>query len=170
MKKPLFAITALTFMSACTTAPQSTDELRSAVRGGAFLSEMQTHKVSRNYSAVVGSLRAGAQKCMNRNVEVKGYYSPGPNMAPVMQVSRTYYKTSVRNRGNSSELAMHRRNGNGGTVLGMPQEGYAYVVDAMPAGGGTQLNIYGGKMGYGKLNKAVLQWARGGAIRCPELP
>ena len=153
------------------SAPQTADEMRAAVNGGAMFSEQTTQKVARSYSAVVASVRKGADKCMNRNVQQSFTSSPGPGFAPVRQTMNFFYSTDVRSRGTFTEVAMHKRIGNGGNnILGMKQEGIAYVADIHPVSGGAELKFYGGKFGYGPINKAVAQWAKGGAIRCPDLP
>lgn len=97
--KSRFALGFVTLMavSGCSvmSAPQSPAELRAAVNGGGFLTEATTTKVARNYAAVVASVRAGAKKCMNRNVQHTSVSSPGPGMAPVRSVINMYYKTDV---------------------------------------------------------------------------
>ena len=170
--KAVSALGAVMVLAGCLgSAPQTADEMRAAVNGGAMFSEQTTQKVSRSYGAVVASVRKGVDKCMNRNVQQNFTSSPGPGFAPVRQTMNFYYSTDVRSRGKFTEVAMHKRIGNGGTnILGMKQEGIAYVADIHPAAGGTELKFYGGKFGYDPINKAVAQWARGGAIRCPELP
>jgi hypothetical protein len=170
--KAVSALGAVMVLAGCLgSAPQTADEMRAAVNGGAMFSEQTTQKVSRSYGAVVASVRKGVDKCMNRNVQQSFTSSPGPGFAPVRQTMNFYYSTDVRSRGKFTEVAMHKRIGNGGTnILGMKQEGIAYVADIHPAAGGTELKFYGGKFGYDPINKAVAQWARGGAIRCPELP
>lgn len=173
--KSRFALGFVTLMavSGCSvmSAPQSPAELRAAVNGGGFLTEATTTKVARNYAAVVASVRAGAKKCMNRNVQHTSVSSPGPGMAPVRSVINMYYKTDVASKGNFTEVAMYKRMGAGGTdMFGNKREGFAYVADIHPANGGAELKFYGGKFGYGPINAAVAQWAKGGAIRCPDLP
>ena len=165
--KAVSALGAVMVLAGCLgSAPQTADEMRAAVNGGAMFSEQTTQKVSRSYGAVVASVRKGVDKCMNRNVQQSFTSSPGPGFAPVRQTMNFYYSTDVRSRGKFTEVAMHKRIGNGGTnILGMKQEGIAYVADIHPAAGGTELKFYGGKFGYDPINKAVAQWARGGAIR-----
>ncbi|QMU57537.1 MAG: hypothetical protein GKR98_04560 [Boseongicola sp.] len=165
-----FGILAGLAVAGCTPAPQSAAELRSAVNGGAFMSQQTTTKISRNYSAVVTSVRTGVRKCMNRTVVDEGYASTGYMNATQYYRTEVTYNTKVNSRRGFTELAMHKRVGNGQTVFGMKQEGFAYVADIHPASGGTELKFYGGKFGNGPINKAVEQWAKGGAIRCPDLP
>lgn len=157
-------------LSGCMTPPQSAEEVRKAVKGGGFLTEHTKHNVSRNYSSVVASVRAGAKKCMNRNFQQRYSSSPGPGFAPVMQTVNVYYSSTMKSKGKYTELALHRRVGSGRSLFGGKTEGFAYVADIHPANGGAQVHFYGGKFGYGPINKAVLQWAKGGAIRCPDLP
>ncbi|MXQ07261.1 hypothetical protein GQ651_05320 [Alphaproteobacteria bacterium GH1-50] len=169
MKKAILGLFALAAMAACTPVPQTAEEMRSVVKSGAFMSDFQSHKISRSYSAVASSIRQGTEKCFNRNIQTRSSYSPGPGMAPVMQVMNLYYSAKPRSTGSRMEVPVHRRNGNGKPVFGMEQQGIFYLIDVAPASGGTQIDLYGGKMGYGAMNKAVLSWARGGAIRCPDL-
>ena len=166
------ALGAIMALAGCMgSAPQTAEEMRAAVNGGAMFSQQTTQKVSRSYGAVVASVRQGVAKCMNRNVQQTFTSSPGPGFAPVRQTISFYYSTDVKSKGSFTEVAMHKRIGNGGTnILGMKQEGIAYVADIYPASGGAELKFYGGKFGYGPINKAVAQWASGGAIRCPDLP
>lgn len=170
MKHSLIALGAIAALAACTPAPQSAEEMRSAASSSAF-GQTTIQKVNRNYGDVVASLRAGADKCMNRNQRVDMPYRPGPNMPVMTQTMVSYYSTTVKSPGNRTELTMRKKMQ--GAILvggGKDNSGIAYLVDVTPASGGTQLKFYGGKMGYGQLNNAVLQWANGGAIRCPELP
>lgn len=170
MKHSIYALGAAIALAACTPAPQSASEMRAAASSSMF-GQTTTKKVSRNYGAVVSSLRAGAAKCLNRNQESRTQYRPGPNMPVMTQTMVSYYSASVRSSGNTSELLMKKKM-KGAIVLGAGKDNsmIAYVVDVTPAAGGTQLKFYGGKMGYGQLNDAVYQWASGGSIRCPELP
>ena len=170
MKKAILGLFALAAMAACTPAPQTADEMRSVVKSGAFMADFQSHKVARSYSAVAASIRQGTEKCFNRNVQSRSTYSPGPGMAPVMQVINLYYSAKPRSTGSRMEVPVHRRMGNGQpTLFGQDTQGIFYLIDVAPASGGTQIDLYGGKMGYGAMNKAVLSWAKGGAIRCPDL-
>ena len=172
MKKFLIAGVAFAALSGCLPSPpQTSDEMRKAVRGGAMFSEYQTTQINRSYSAVTASIRNGAAKCLNRNFEQRSTYSPGPGMAPTTQITRIYYKTDIKARGNMTEVAVHRRYGNGGrTILGQEMQGLSYLIDITPSGRGAKVETYGGTIGYGALDKAVLQWARGGSTRCPDLP
>lgn len=170
MKHSLIALGAVAALAACTPAPQSASEMRSAA-GSAMFGQTSVQKVNRSYGAVVASLRAGAGKCLNRNQRVDMPYRPGPNMPVMTQSMVSYYSTTVKSSGSKTELMM-RKKMQGAMLIGGGKDnsGVAYLVDVAPASGGTQLKFYGGKVGYGDLNKAVMQWANGGAIRCPELP
>ena len=168
MKKSLLALATFSTLAACAVAPtpQTAEEMRAAAP---VYGKVTTQNVSRNYGSVVASLRAGASRCLNRTVE-DVITTPSTLTMATTQVLRATYKTTFRSRGGGTEMATYVRRGNGGTVMGVKQEGIMYVVDAQPVAGGTQLKMYGGKNGFGPLNAAVLQWAKGGAIRCPELP
>jgi hypothetical protein len=91
-------------------------------------------------------------------------------MAPVTQVMNVYYKAEPRSNGSRMEVPVHRRMGSGKkTILGTDTQGIFYLIDVAPTSGGTKIELYGGKMGYGAMNAAVLSWAKGGSIRCPDL-
>lgn len=155
-------------LAGCMQGPQTVGEVRNFVdRGGAF-SKKSAISVPRSHAAVTASLRAGAKQCMNRTQTVSGW---GPGPAPGSRIytsTTTAYRGTVTTSGGKTELALYRE------VLGrgfLPQpKGYNYVVDAVPASGGTQVTFYGGRFGYGEINKAVESWVRTGQIRCPDLP
>jgi len=165
----IFLMGAALALSGCMQGPQSSDEVRTATGGGGGMSSLfakrSTVAIPRSHSAVTNSLRAGANKCMNRTVRSVST-TPGP-YGPQTSVIITDYSATVKSGGGRSELVMKQQ------VRGgfLPQPGgISYVVDAMPSGSGTNLVLHGGKFGYNKLNAAVVQWARGGAIVCPKLP
>lgn len=166
MRKSVFTIGAVVALSGCMQGPQSPDEVRSAVNGGAMFSQKSTVMVPRSHAAVTASLQAGAKQCLNRT-QRRTSTTPGP-YGPQVSSYTTAYRGEVKTGGGRTELSIYHE------VLGsgfLPQpKGYAYVVDATPATGGTRLDIYGGRFGNGDLNKAVVAWAKTGQIRCPELP
>ena len=170
MKKTIVGLLGLAALAACTPAPQSASEMRDVVKNGAFMADYQTHKVARSYSAVASSIRTGANKCFNRNFQSRSTYSPGPGMAPVMQVMNVYYSAQPKSTGSRLEVPVHRRMGSGKkTLLGTDTQRIFYLIDVTPASGGAKIELYGGKMGYGAMNAAVRSWAKGGSIRCPDL-
>lgn len=146
--------------------PTSSDAVRQAASGGGLTGPKTTVVVSRSFSAVTASLGTGASKCLNRTQTTRPVTARA--YGPIGQTITTQYRTSVKTSGSKTEMAMYQE------VLGrsaLPQpKGFSYVVDAVPASSGTQLTFYGGRFGYGNLNRAVEQWARGGAITCPKLP
>ena len=168
MKNQFLALATLATLAACAVAPapQTSDEMRAAAP---TYGKVTVQKVSRSYGSVVASLRAGSRKCFNRTIEVV-QTTPSTLTVATPVVLRATYKSAVRARGGKTEMVVYVRRGNGGTTMGMKQEGVMYVADARPVAGGTQLNIYSGRSGFGPLNAAVIQWANGGAIRCPEMP
>lgn len=167
MKKAVLASCALLALGACMQAPTSPDEVRSAVNRGSMFTKATTVTVPRSFNAVSANLRTGAQKCMNKTQRSSGT-TPGP-YGPIYESYTVAYRTDVKTTGNRTELAMYREL-HGVNIMFGSNKGYAYVVDAAPASGGTTLQFYGGKFGYKKIDAAVEQWARGGAIVCPPLP
>lgn len=166
MKKTVLASAAFLALGACMQGPSSPDEVRSTVNRGAMFTKATTVTVPRSFSAVTASLRQGAERCMNKT-ETSSGWTPGP-YGPQYYSSTTAYRTTVKSSGGRTELAMYQEVLGGGFL---PQpKGYSYVVDATPGSGGTTLKFYGGRFGYGKIDAAVEQWARGGAIVCPDLP
>lgn len=171
MKKVILGAIALAGVAACTPMPQTAEEMRSVVKGGAFLSDQSSQVVSRNYSSVLAGVRAGAAKCMNGSQASQMTYRPMPGYAPVTQTMVAYYSTDMKSSGGKTELTM-RKKMQGAKVIGggADNSGLAYLVDITPTSGGTRLDFYGGKIGYKDLNEALVRWAQGGSTRCPDLP
>ena len=168
MRNGLVVLVAAGLLAGCMQGPQTSGEVRNFVDRVGMFSKKSVISVPRSHGAVTASLRAGAKKCMNRTETVSGW---GPGPAPGSRVytsTTTAYRGTVSTSGGKTELQLYRE------VLGrgfLPQpKGVAYVVDAVPASGGTQLAFYGGRIGYGDINKAVESWARTGQIQCPDLP
>ena len=171
MTRSIFAIAAVFALSGCFgSAPQDAGQMRTMSKSNVFGAQT-SYKVARSYNGVVASLRKGANKCLNRNQVVRSTYRPGPMMAPVSRQMVFYYSTTMKSGRGGTEMMM-RKKFQGAKLIGggADNSGVFYLVDVKPASGGTVLNVYGGKIGYGELNAAVKQWASGGSIRCPELP
>lgn len=147
--------------------PKTAQEFREGVSRASFGAEIMNVAIARSPSSVHSSMRRGVDQCLNRTVTTTSS-TPGPYGPQVSRVT-TQYSTSYRVSGGKGELAMYSKV-LGSAFLGLPQpEGMRYVVDVVPAAGGTRLDIYGGKWGDNKLDAAVVSWAKGGAIRCPKL-
>ncbi len=135
--------------------------------GGALVQKKST-MVPRAPSQVYASLQKGAQRCLNTSQTQ--YISRATPYGGWTQSIGHAYEGRFRRSGGKGELSILKQT-SGALVPGSKDGLYiAYVVDAVPVSGGTRLDIYGGRIGYGELNSAVTQWAKGGAITCPALP
>ena len=131
-------------------------------------SALQTVEVSRSFAAVQSSLRAGAERCLNRTVSRRDW-SPNPYGGGMYVTSYMKYSGAVSRTATGAELAVEQEMPRQAGLIGNAN-GVTYVVDIMPSGGGTKLVLYGGKRAYAPLDAAVKQWAIGGRLTCPKMP
>jgi|GEM_PF-5875514 len=166
MKKLALGAICLSVVAGCASAPQSTAELR-AMSGGAMVEKKST-LVSRSPGQVYASLSRGAKKCLNTSQSQ--HISRATAYGGWTHTIGHAYEGRFRRTGGKGELSILKAT-SGAIVPGAKDGMYiAYVVDAVPVSGGTRLDVYGGRFGYGELNAAVTQWAKGGAFTCPALP
>lgn len=167
MLKHIFRLSAATLILAgCATAPQTPAEMRSF--SYPFL-EKSSVSVSRPSGAVASALKRGAERCLNTTSEQS--FARATQFGGHTTTIRHYYDATVRRTGSGRAELMIYKTTTGAITPGAKDGRYlAYLVDVMPARSGTQLNIYGGKIGYDDLNASVVRWAKGGAMRCPTMP
>ena len=159
-------IAASLFLSGCGDIPQTAGEMRTASNPMIAKSSVM---VSRSPNTVAAALDRGARQCLNRDAELN--FRRATQYGIQSTTIRHYYRSQLRRAGGGRSELMIYKTTTGAITPGAPDGRHlAYLVDVIPAGGGTRLNIYGGKMGYGDLNASVVQWANGNAARCPNLP
>lgn len=162
----IFALSTAVVLAGCAPLPQTADEFRNS--DNVLLTKSST-MVARSPARVSAAIQKGAQRCLNTQESQHIAYSTGYSRQ-TRRITADYDATIKRGRGGRGELSIYRVT-SGAYTPGSDNGGFmAYVVDVVPSGGQTRLDIYGGKVYYGDLNKAVLEWAKGGPLRCPAMP
>lgn len=137
------------------------------MNGGALIKKHST-MIPRAPGKVYAGLQRGSAKCLNTS-QSQNFSRMTPYGVQTTNITH-YYQGSFRQTSGRGELTIAKQT-KGAIVPGAPNGRYiAYLVDAVPVSGGTRLDIYGGRIGYGDLNKAVEAWARGASSGCPALP
>jgi hypothetical protein len=107
-----------------------------------------------------------AQECMNMRVRTVSQ----TNMS--YQVIVSVYKPTVVVSDARAELHLQRHHEKGVLAVTKEPDGgyYLMVADAYPVEGGkSRLQIIGPSMGYDVIYRAVLGWATGNNLGCPDL-
>ena len=165
----LFAMSALT--SGCLKQPETAQGFRE-MAGSHPMLEVESVMIARPISSVNRALALANERCID------GSYQNNNMAAPTQYGWRTTSMTSsytgiLRGGGSGpAELEMRRKlTGAINVGAGPDGEAVAWVVTTSPASGGTRLDLYGGRMGYGELNRAMIAWAKGAPITgCPTMP
>lgn len=153
----------LMLLAGCVTPPQTPDELRNGVRGGAAMTQMKTAEVDRPLPAAFKNLKTRADKCLN--VTIVGS-TPGTH-GPV--VESTTFRSSSRmigtDRGETLLQMDNRATGR------MPQGGYYVLVADTEALSGrkTRVTVYGASMGYDGVFESIVAWSAGKSHDCPAI-
>jgi len=160
--KRFFLLAATLLISAC-TGPQTASEFANFPTVSA-----ETTQINRSFSAVSASLRAGANKCLNKTEQ--GWVSQRVmngfgGMQTVQQNHVTTFSTEVATASGELQITMRKN------ILAdqMHEDGFIWLlIEAKSAAGGTSLSIH--ESNYGdNISAAIQSWANGGALICPTL-
>jgi len=167
MKKPfLFFIAILsTLLYGCGHMPQTAEEFRTEVPG-AFMGEVVKFDVKRSYTDIGKTFQKMAPKCLDVRIKTTSQ----TNMS--YQVIVTKWNPTVKISDKKAELHIQQVHEKGVlNVHEVPEKGYyRMVVDAIPTGkNSSQVVMYRASVGNKTLNKAILGWAAGENIGCPDL-
>lgn len=149
-------------LSACGSAPGPKVVTVSAPTKSVAAPGRVTVVVPQAHSFVTANLKAGAQKCLNR--QVKGSVTVAGAFGPQVAEVTTGYSSIVLQRGGLTELLVDETILQGGA--GLPGGNARYLVDATPTIGGTRLDFYDGWQNRRALSQTVENWARTGQILC----
>ena len=157
---------AAVLLSGCVTQhPQNAEEFRK-VAPGAFLVKVETHEINRSMRQIGETFNRRAPECLNMRVRTTSQ-APGS-----YQVIVSLYKPTVVVTSERAELHLQRHHEAG--VMRVTQEPpggyYLMVADAYPVDAKrSRLQIIGPSKGYDVIWRAILGWATGKELGCPDL-
>jgi len=157
---------ATVLLSGCVTQhPQNAEEFR-RMAPGAFMVKVENHQIDRSVSEIGETFQARAPECMNMRVtttsQTRGSY----------QVIVSLYKPTVVATEQRAELHLQRHHEKGVLAVTKEPEGgyYLIVADAYPVDGSrSRLQIIGPSKGYDVIYRAIVGWATGNNLGCPDL-
>lgn len=164
MSKPASVLLAVTVLTGCAQLPQTRAEFQQLVRGGAALSQTDSHVANRSLDDVVRSLRSRLGDCFDYNV------SWSRTEGAAVGMFREKWQSSVRTLDKDhAEVTVQRVVG--GAVHKQP-EGGIYVValdlERIDAAS-TRLTFYGPGTSFGKSTwDSLRQWSAGKPAACPK--
>lgn len=162
---PILLIAACIF--GCVTIPQTTNEVREAVKSGASMTKMDNQDINRKFIAVFNDVKFNADKCLNVVVTEWVPSSTGTNLGHNASTKFRSHTEKTSSETGEMVLQMDKK-----TSSKMPEGGYFVIladIEAVSADK-TRLTIYGPSMGYGNLFEAISSWAKGKNRECPKLP
>ncbi len=152
------------FVTGCVTPPQTVEELREGVRGGAAFTKMQQDVVNRPFTETFEAVKKSANKCLN--VTITG--STASNYGPVIESVR-YRSHSKMTSKKTAEMVLQQ---DARATGKMPEGGYFVMLTDIERASSnkTNITIYGASVGYDNVFKSILAWARGEKQGCPKFP
>jgi hypothetical protein len=152
---------------ACGPIPQSTAEFREQYRSGPPRGGAKEERtIDRPLQRVLADVRANADKCFNVVTDHTGPSSAGFGQARM----RITYRSTTTGSSSSGELVVRMVVPGAGR---QPQGGYYALLGDMQAVSPTKtrLTVNGSNgSGWVKPIEAVIAWASGQALGCPEMP
>jgi hypothetical protein len=163
MKKIMILIMA-GLVTGCVTPPQTVDELREGVKGGAAFTKMEKKEVNRSFAKAFDAVKKNADKCLNVTVTS----STPDRYGPV--VSHIRYRSNSKKTGSkTAEMVLQQ---DARATGKMPEGGYFVMLTDIVGDGSnkTQITIYGGSVGYDNVYQSIWAWAQGQKMGCPKFP
>ena len=161
-----FAAAAVVLLAGCVTQhPQNAEEFRK-MAPGAFMIKVETHEINRSVRDIGATFRKRAPDCLNMRVTMT---EQGPGSYHVVV---TAYKPTVVVTDERAELHLQQHHERGViAVTKMPEGGYyLFVADAYPVDAKrSRLQIIGPSKGYDMVHRAIIGWATGKNLGCPDL-
>jgi len=160
------AVAVVALASCAIKQPQTAEEFRKAVGGGAMMTKTESYEVNRPLRDVAAAFQRRAPECLRVSVrtvsQTTGSY----------QNILTEYTPTVLAGGERAELHVQQLHKTGVLYPSKPPPGgvYIFVADAYPEGAKrTRIQIYGPSRGYDVLHRAVRGWASGENMGCPDM-
>jgi len=160
-----FAAATVLLTGCVTQHPQNAEEFRKAAPG-AFMAKVDTQEINRSFREIGATFRKRAPECLNMRVTTTSQ-TPGS-----YQVIVSAYKPTVVVTDERAELHIQRHHEKGVLAVTKEPEGgyYLIVADAYPVDAKrSRLQIFGPSMGYDVIYKAIIGWATGKDLGCPDL-
>jgi len=148
-----------------TQHPQNAEEFRK-MAPGAFMIKVETHEVNRSLREIGATFRARAPECLNMRVTTTS------QMPGSYQVIVSAYKPTVVVTDERAELHVQRHYEKGVLAVTKEPEGgyYLMVADAYPVDPKrSRIQIIGPSKGYDVIYRAIMGWATGKNLGCPDL-
>jgi len=159
-----FLLLAATLLISACTGPQTASEFANFPTVSA-----ETIQINRSFSAVSASLRAGANKCLNKTEqgwETQRIMNGFGTMQTVRRNLTTTFSTEVTTGSGEIQITMRKNI----SADRMHEDGYIWLlIEARSAAGGTSLSIHEANWGGDDISAAIQSWAKGGALICPTL-
>jgi hypothetical protein len=157
--------TVLLLCGCVTQHPQNAEEFRK-MAPGAFMVKVETHEINRSTREIGATFRKRAPECMNIRVRTTSQTTGS------YQVIVSVYKPTVVVSDERAELHLQRHHEQGVLAVTKEPEGgyYLMVADAYPVDAKrSRLQIIGPSMGYDVIYRAIIGWATGKELGCPDL-
>jgi hypothetical protein len=159
-------VAAVVFLGGCVTQhPQNAEEFRK-MAPGAFLVKVETHEINRSMRQIGETFQRRAPECLNMRVRTTSQTSGS------YQVIVSLYRPTVVVTSERAELHLQRHHEAGVMRVTKEPEGgyYLMVADAYPVDAKrSRLQIIGPSKGYDVIWRAILGWATGKELGCPDL-
>ena len=159
-------LAATVLLAGCVTQhPQNAEEFRK-MAPGAFLIKVENHEINRSVRQVGETFQKRAPECLNVRVRTTSQ-APGS-----YQVIVSLYKPTVVVTNERAELHLQRHHEAGVMRVTKEPDGgyYLMVADAYPVDAKrSRLQIIGPSQGYDVIWRAILGWATGKDLGCPDL-
>ena len=157
---------ATVLLAGCVTHhPQNAEEFR-RMAPGAFMVKVQNHEIDRSVQEIGETFQERAPECMNMRVRTVSQ-APGS-----YQVIVSLYKPTVVVTSERAELHLQRHHEAGVLAVTKEPDGgyYLMVADAYPVDAKrSRLQIIGPSKGYDVIWRAIIGWATGKDLGCPDL-
>jgi hypothetical protein len=154
-------------LTACTTPPRTSQELREGNGNSIGLSKREAHDLKREFSLVVNDVRRESTECL------RFAYTTSVTQGGVPLPDRmTFYNVSVKMIG-SGKAEMTMQQDRKPRAKHDPEGGYyVFVADIEKiAANRTRMTMYGSSFfTWRPIFEAIKGWGEGKDIKCPETP
>jgi hypothetical protein len=150
-------------VTGCVTPPQTVDELRDGVKGGAALTKIEQAEINRPFAKTFAAIKNNADKCLNVT-----FTGTTPNTYGPVRESIRYRSSSKMTGKTTAQMVLQQDKKATGK---MPEGGYfVMLTDIEGTSDKTNVTIYGSSIGYDNVFKSVFAWAKGEKQPCPKFP
>jgi hypothetical protein len=162
MRRVLLVLAVIT-MAGCVTMPQTQDEFRTAVSGGAMFMTTKTYIARQNYDHVSTVLNARAEDCLNYRTT----FTRQQGFA-ASTMTDDYHARFNELGPSRAELIIQNTPRSRRVGPDMPEGGFYWmVIDIEGQADGTTMLRYYGTSGETKAYNAIKAWSDGEAAACP---